>query len=110
MAPEKIVLETCGFHQKLGFNVLFNFAYLSNLAGRRSRSLICSRNLQKIISKRSIFLKNYKVEGKMCLNMSSITSNQNQDGGRKIFGSKSSKHPEKDVFGCYLIMFLGDYF
>jgi hypothetical protein len=60
-AIEKIVLETCGFHQKLIFNVLFHFAHVSNLEGQRSRSFICSRNVQKIISKRSIFLKKFKV-------------------------------------------------
>jgi hypothetical protein len=33
-ATEKIVLETCGFHPKLSFDVLFNFAHVSNLAGQ----------------------------------------------------------------------------
>jgi hypothetical protein len=50
-AIEKNVLETRGFHQKLSFNVLLNFAHVSNLKGQRSRSFICSRNVQKIISK-----------------------------------------------------------
>jgi hypothetical protein len=84
IATEKIVLETCGFHQNLRFYGFFNFAYVSNLAGQRSRSLICSPSFQKIISKRRIFFKNLKIWFRMCLNMSSIMSNQNQDGGRRI--------------------------
>jgi hypothetical protein len=40
IATAKIVLETCGFHRKLSFDVFFNFAHDGNLAGQRSRSLI----------------------------------------------------------------------
>jgi hypothetical protein len=40
IATEKIVLEICGIHQKLSYDVLFNFARVRNLAGQRS--LICS--------------------------------------------------------------------
>jgi hypothetical protein len=47
----KIALEISGFDQKLIFCVLFSFAHVGNLGnqGQRSRSLICSRKLLKII-------------------------------------------------------------
>jgi hypothetical protein len=42
IATVNIELESCGLDKKLSFDVLYNFTHLSNFAGQRSRSLICS--------------------------------------------------------------------